>query len=408
MKEKITIKGDLRDLLELRRLTHERPQRIRAASSRPQGPPPINALAHRIHPAAQQLEIVAVRDETRAARTFRLAPDADAGATRCAVFRAGQYLSLKVDINGVRITRPYSICSSPDDALNGRFYEITIRRKEGGFLTEHIWNSWGEGTKIEASGPCGFFYYEPLRDSADLVGLAGGSGITPFRALMKDITTNHPEVRMTLLYGVRNAGEKMFAREFRDLSRESGGRVKAYFVASEPGDGWDGPTGFLTADLITSLAGPPEGKTFFICGPQPMYNFLDKELAAFNLPRRRVRREVFGELTDVTVFEDYPRELAGETFEIIVHAGRRVLTVPAKATESILVSLERAGLNPPSQCRSGECGFCNTILLNGGIFVSPENDGRRKAGIKYGYFHPCSSYPVSDLEIKLNPAMHAG
>jgi ferredoxin-NADP reductase len=408
MKQKISIKGDLRDLFELRRLIPERKQRINAASKRPLGPPPVNTLAAKIHPVVQHLEIVDVRDETPNARSFRLAPDPLAGTTRCAVFRAGQYLSLKVAVDGIHITRPYSICSSPDNAVNDRFYEITIRRKEGGFLTELIWNTWGKGTKIQASAPCGFFYYEPLRDSADIVGLAGGSGITPFRSLMRDLAANHPDARLTLIYGVRNAQEKMFHQEFQELENETVGRIKAYFVASEPGPGWDGPTGFLTAELISSLAGPPAGKTFFICGPQPMYNFLDKELAAFHLPARRVRREVFGELTDVTIFEDYPKELAGETFEITVHAGRRTMEIPAKATESILVSLERAGLNPPSQCRSGECGFCNTILINGGIYVSPENDGRRKAGLAYGYFHPCSAYPVSDMEIKLNPAAHTG
>ena len=400
MKTKATVKGNLQDLLAWRRLL----RRIRDASTRIPGSPPVNLLAERLHPAVQHLEIAAVRQETPAARTFRLVPDREAGATECAAFRAGQYLSLKVAVDGVRITRPYSICSTPADALDGRFYEITVRRKEGGFLTEHIWNTWGEGTRVDASAPCGFFWYEPLRDSRDIVALAGGSGITPFRAMARDFAANHPDVRFTLIYGVRHSGEKMFAEEFRKLGRDSGGRIRVFYVASEPDGAWDGPTGFLTADLITSLAGPAAGKSFFICGPQPMYNFLDRELAAFNLPPRRVRREVFGELTDVTIFEDYPKELAGEEFAITVHTGRASVTIPAKAAESLLVSLERAGLNPPSQCRSGECGFCNTILINGGIFVSPENDGRRKAGLRYGYFHPCATYPVSDLEIKLNTA----
>ncbi|MBW2369919.1 MAG: 2Fe-2S iron-sulfur cluster binding domain-containing protein [Deltaproteobacteria bacterium] len=66
-----------------------------------------------------------------------------------------------------------------------------------------------------------------------------------------------------------------------------------------------------------------------------------------------------------------------------------------------MVSLEKANITPPSKCRSGECGFCHSHLISGDIFVDPDNDGRRMADKKFKGFHPCSSYPVSDLEIEV-------
>ncbi|MBM4430257.1 MAG: hypothetical protein FJ026_07925 [Chloroflexi bacterium] len=105
-------------------------------------------------------------------------PGADAGTERLPFFRAGQYLSLKVAVDGVGVTRPYSIASAPYEALGkDGFYEMTIRQVADGFVTRHIWENWQVGTRVESSAPVGWFYYEPLRDAAKIVGLAGESGI---------------------------------------------------------------------------------------------------------------------------------------------------------------------------------------------------------------------------------------
>ena len=75
--------------------------------------------------------------------------------------------------------------------------------------------------------------------------------------------------------------------------------------------------------------------------------------------------------------------------------------IPAKATESVLVALERANLNPPSKCRSGECGFCRSLLISGDVYINPISDWRKAGDKKFNYFHPCASYPITDLEIKV-------
>ncbi len=76
-------------------------------------------------------------------------------------------------------------------------------------------------------------------------------------------------------------------------------------------------------------------------------------------------------------------------------------TVRAAAEETILAALERAGLAPDSQCRSGECGLCRSHLVSGEVFIKPEDDGRREADRRFGFIHPCATYPLSDLEIRL-------
>ncbi len=399
---KINVKGHIRDLLAFRRLVPARRKRIAKASPQPLEPGPVNRLAGRLHPQRQNLLISEVRDETPTTRTFRLIPDPESGTRELAYFRAGQYLSLKVDMNGNRITRPYSISSAPCEALGPEgFYEITIRRIEAGYLTPTVWNNWTTGTKIESSGPCGVFYYEPMRDAHEIVGLAGGMGVTPFCSMAKEIVHGDMNAALLLLYGSSDKDEIVYKAQLKELEEKSAGKFKVVHVLScDDAPLEDCEQGFITADLIKKYA-KPEDSSFFICGPQPMYEFVMKELKTFDLPAKRIRREVLGMTSDITREPGFPQEASEKRFQLEVHIGSLTTKISAQASEPVLVALERAGLAPPSQCRSGECGFCHAMLISGDVFVHPDRDGRRAADRKFGYIHPCASYPVSDLKISV-------
>ena len=399
---KVNVKGHIRDLLAFKGLVSRRKKRIARAPAAPMGLDPMNKLARRLHPDRQHLVIADVREETRTARTFRLVADPDAGpdGRELAYFRAGQYLSLKVAVDGVSVTRPYSISSAPFEALGaGGFYEITLRKEPDGFLTPHAWDNWTTGTRIESSGPCGTFYYEPLRDANKIVGLAGGSGITPFRSMAREIVGGDMDVELLLLYGSSDEDDILFTGEFKELEREAAGKVRVVHVLSCAEVSLAGcEQGFITADIIKKYA-DVNHSSFFICGPQAMYRFVERELATFDLPVRRVRREVFGPVKDVTQSPGFPQDVAGETFRLRVHVNGITAEIPARAVETVLVAMERANLAPPSQCRAGECGFCRSRLVAGDVYVLPEGDGRRAADRQFGYIHPCSSYPLTNLEI---------
>ena len=397
-KLEVTVKSNTKDLFAFTKLVAERQKRIERASSEPITRDPINDLARKIHPDAQYLVIKEIKDETKSTKTFKLVPDPESSAKELAIFRSGQYLSLKVKVNDVTITRPYSIASSPIDALNG-FYELTIKKEEHGFLTNYIWDNWKVGTKIESSGPEGFFYYEPLRDSKEIVGIAGGSGITPFRSIAKSIIEGLIDAKLTVLYGSSDEDDIIYYDEFQALEKESPDKIRFIHVLSCEVVSLEGcETGFITSGLIEKYC-DIKNSSFFICGPQIMYNFVDNEMAKFELPPKKIRREAFGEVKDVLSIPGYPQELAEKTFKVTVHVGNLSKEIPAIATESILVALERADFAPPAKCRSGECGFCRSRLVSGEIFISPISDWRRKADKKFNYFHPCSSYPTSDIEI---------
>jgi ferredoxin-NADP reductase len=270
-----------------------------------------------------------------------------------------------------------------------------------GFLTEHIWENWKEGDPVVVSGPAGFFYHEPLRDCQHVVGLAGGSGVTPFRSMIKDIIDDDLDLQMTLLYGTRCPDDIIFGEELMQLSSQAPEKISVHIFCSEPDDSWQGASGFLTNEIIQNIVGDVHGKSIFISGPPAMYLFLDEELKAFNLRKKMIRWEAFGEIKDIGIYPGFHQDLADKIMKITVNLGGQMQDISARACETILVSLERARIIPPSKCRSGECGFCRSRLVSGDIYVRPQNDGRRLADHKFGYFHPCASYPASDLKIEV-------
>ena len=396
----IIVKSNTRDLFAFTKLVPNRKKRFEKASSEPITKDPMNELAVRLHPIRQYLVISEIKDETKSTKTFKLTPDHDLNTKELAYFRAGQYLSLKVEVNEVGITRPYSIASSPSDALKG-FYEITIRKEEPGFLTGYIWDSWKVGTKVESSGPEGYFFYEPLRDLKQIVGLAGGSGITPFRSIAKEIVENKLDAKLTLLYGSSEEDDIIYYDEFKELEKKNPDKIKVVHVLSCEEVTLEGSElGFITSDIIEKYC-DVNNSSFFICGPQVMYNFVEKELEKFNLHHKRVRREAFGEIKEILSNPAFPQDVADKVFKIKAHIGSLIKEIPAKATESVLVALERANLNPPSKCRSGECGFCRSLLISGDVYISPVSDWRKAGDKKFNYFHPCASYPITDLEMKI-------
>ena len=92
----------------------------------------------------------------------------------------------------------------------------------------------------------------------------------------------------------------------------------------------------------------------------------------------------------------WPREVPGERKFQVNYKGKK--TVPARAAEPLMNSLERAGIVLPASCRSGECSLCRTKLAAGKVF-HPPGVKLRKSDRAFGYIHPCLAYPLSDLEL---------
>lgn len=136
----------------------------------------------------------------------------------------------------------------------------------------------------------------------------------------------------------------------------------------------------------------------FVCGPQAMYRFVDVEIEKLGLERKYVRHELFGEVHNPGEMDDYPGG-APDTVKITVSIRDETRTIDGSANDSILQTLEKHDITVPTSCRSGECGFCHSVLVSGKVYVPKAVDGRRKADLKFGGIHPCVTFPLSDVEI---------
>lgn len=351
---------------------------------------PLTVVASRLHPKRIALRVAEIIDETTSARTLRLAP-VDGELPH---FRAGQYVNVFVNVDGVHTSRPYSISSPP-----GRpHYDITVRRVPDGFVSSHLLDRVKVGDVLETTGPNGTLYYEPLMDTSQLVFLAGGSGITPFVSIIRDVNERQLPLGIHLIYGSRTPSDIIFGEELKKLERSSR-NLRVDFVISEPPDDWRGLSGLLDITLLSSIVGTTLGKTFYICGPAPMYPLCEAALADMGVPSRRIRREVYGPPADVAGESGWPPDVSTQAeFNVVEERSGRVFK--ARAGEPLMNSLERVGIVIPAVCRAGECSACRTRLLEGRVFV-PSRVQRRWSDEVAGYIHPCMTYPLEDLRIRV-------
>ena len=390
---KVSLIGAL-DMLRFKNMPKVREKAIQASSAAPL-PKTLttNEKAKQRHPARQEVVVADIRPNGADAKTIVLRTE---DGRPLAPYRAGQYVSVSIAIGGTVTTRSYSLCGSPAWAKRGE-YNITVKRDDAGFVSPYIQDNWQVGRKVTISGPQGHLYYDRIRDAKKVVALAGGSGITPFMGMAYAIRDGLEDFDLTILFGSRTEDGIVYKKELDEVCAACSKVHVVHVLSDEEKEGYE--HGFITAELIKKYGG--EEYSVFMCGPQAMYNFLDREIEKLGLRRKFVRRELFGMIKDPWNQPGYPEEIRGKTFALKVVQCGKEYSITASADEPLLTAIERAGIAAPSRCRSGECAWCRSRLLSGNVFVPEKTDGRRRADIDFGYIHPCSSFAMSDIVIEV-------
>ena len=345
----------------------------------------VNKVAKSLHPKEQRLIISRIEEHADIAKSYYFKSE-----TELAFFKAGQYLTFKLEIGNSVVTRSYSIASSPAAALNGE-YQITVKRIADGFVSDYILDNWNVGDEVVAYAPEGNMTYSPLRDAANIVAIAGGSGITPFLSLARAIDEGDEDCTLTLLYGCRTSNEILFKQELDSLSERNNKINVIYVLSHSDEEGYE--KGFVGADIIKKYA--PEGNySIFVCGPGGLYKFLETELPKLEKERKYIRFEVFSSGRKV---DEESKEF---NITVVNHGNESV--IKANSNETVLCALERAAIVVPARCHTGECGFCRSKLIKGKVYIPEGEDKRRIADMQFNFIHPCCCYPESDLVIRIN------
>lgn len=233
--------------------------------------------------AGFQLEVAEVIAETHDSRSLVLR--IPAGLEERFRYKPGQFLSFRVVVGGKRLTRCYSMSSSPDcDALP----KVTIKRVEGGRVSNWFNEQVRAGDLLDVLPPAGHFHLLP--GERDLVLFGGGSGITPVFSILKSALKTSRR-RIKLVYANRDEASVIFRDELRVLAKAHVDQLEVVHVL-------DSVQGFLSEGEVRQLVRGHAGAEFYICGPGPFMDTVERALRGAGEDAARIHVERFASPPD--------------------------------------------------------------------------------------------------------------
>jgi ferredoxin-NADP reductase len=327
---------------------------------------------HGFHP----LRIRRVVTETSEAVSLVLdVPPELAGAF---AYRAGQFLTFRVTIDGRRVLRSYSMSSSPEVDAE---LQVTVKRVAGGLVSNWIADSLAAGDALESTRPAGVFCLGAR--TGDLVAYAGGSGITPVFSLLKTAleTTDR---RVRLLYANRDRESAIFAGELDALSERHPGRLSIVHHFDVSG-------GFVEADAIRRHVGENTGEVF-ICGPGPFMDLVEQTLHGHGIDPACIHIERFTPGEALPDAEDSPEPVGTAATQVEIELEGKVQTTVHRPGTTILQTARQMGLTPPSSCEAGDCATCMGRLLEGSVSMR-NNNALTEEEVDEGWILTCQAVP---------------
>lgn len=349
----------------------------------------VQSAVVQLHPKRIALTVQEIIEDTPSTKTLRVV---SSNQHALPPFQSGQYVNLFVEIDGVQTARPYAISSSP---LQRDYYDITVKRAEGGFVSHYLLDQVSVGQTLSSSGPMGTFYHNPLFHGDDLVFLAGGSGSAPARSMILNMLERGLPQRFHLIYVNSYQDDVIFAEELRALAKQHE-QFRLTEIITRPNAGYSGLSGRLTEAGLQELLGSIGNKMFYICGPTPFNNHSLALLTGLGVARRRIRIEANGAPKAPNEQANWPAGVAMEDEVTIKVQGRG--SFRSKVGEPLLNALERHGYFAENACRSGECSLCRVKLVSGTVF-NPQEAHLRKSDQAFGWIYSCVAFPTSDIEV---------
>ncbi|MDX3907401.1 MAG: NO-inducible flavohemoprotein [Pigmentiphaga sp.] len=233
---------------------------------------------------ARAFRVARKEAESAEITSFYLVP-ADGGALLD--FTPGQYIGLKLSIDGTEIRRNYSLSAPP----NGREYRISVKRVGDGVASNYLHDHVGAGDTIEVFPPSGNFTLQA--SDKPLVLISGGVGITPTLAMLDAaLRTSRP---IHFIHCARNRAVHAF-RDYVDAAAAKFPRLKRFYCYDEYDSAAQRPdaTGWLTREQLEQWLPRERDIDVYFLGPQPFMRNVRRYLKELNVPEAQSRYEFFG------------------------------------------------------------------------------------------------------------------
>lgn len=384
------------------------------------------------------LMVAGIIEETHDAKTFRFVSSSPDKPLLFS-FKPGQFMTVSLNVDGKDVKRSYTISSSPS---RPNVIEITVKRVPGGVVSNHLNDNLKLGDQIKVRGPAGKFscFNYPSRK---ILGIAGGSGITPIMSMARWIVDTAADVDFTMLYSARTPRDIIFRREIEYLAtRHPGFRV--IVTVSGGGSGlepWLSLSGRIDERMLRLAAPDLDERHVFMCGPPQFMDAVKDTLKGMQFPIEKLHTESFGAGRVAAGTPVAPKPAAAPApaapapeprkpapgiapavsaapaprpsvpppaapvaaaapvgFQIVFKKSGK--SVQADGSIALLDLAEQNGIDIEYSCRSGSCGTCRTKCAPGGKVDMGSDYSLDADEERQGYVLACCAKPRSNLQVE--------
>jgi ferredoxin-NADP reductase len=328
---------------------------------------------------AGQLRVETIVTETPQVKTVRLA--SGNGSPLPFTFLPGQFLNIAFAIGGARMTRSYSISSSP---AARSYVELTVKREPRGAVSRHICDLVKIGDSIEAGGPVGTFTFTGT-EANSIVLIAGGVGITPLMSVTRYLTERSWPGDIFFIYAGSSEEDFIFRNAIADLAQRNP-RLHVTATLEKPSPEWNGPRGRISKELLMHSVPNLAMRRVHVCGPVPMLDAVKSLLREIGVPPENIKSEQFGAVkpaiaaaaTTATRIEPATGPLV--TFSKSNKAARLGIdrtgeqaALNTGSWQTILELSEELGIGIDFSCRIGVCGVCKVRMTAGEVDMAVQD-----------------------------------
>lgn len=346
-----------------------------------------------MNPKFHPLQVIDIKHETEDAVSIAFSiPDT---LTEAFSFYAGQYITIKANINGEEVRRSYSICAAPHE----KSLRVAIKRVENGIFSTWATNDLKIGDTLEVMTPSGNFKLVPsVTNQKSYVLFAAGSGITPILSIIKTILIEEPLSEVTLFYGNKGFSSIIFREELEALKNSFMKQFRLIHILSRESLGNVIQKGRIDDEKVSKLCSgflnPSAIDEVYVCGPEAMIHAVKNGLNAFGVPEKQIHFELFGtgyvkqEKKEIAI-----SDIVASKVTIILDDDRYELKLDSNG-KNILEAGYEAGADLPYACKGGVCCTCKAKIIEGTATMDI-NYALEKEEVEAGYILTCQAHPTS-------------
>jgi len=306
-------------------------------------------------------------------------------------FIAGQYITIRIILDGKELRRSYSICSSPED----NEFCVAVKEVQNGVFSNYATHKLKVGDTLEVSPPEGKFILQTATSHQKNYGaFVAGSGITPVIAMIKSVLIKETHSTFVLVYGNKSAEETIFKTEIDALKHRFSERFFVQYVFSKKIID-EAILGRIDKSIVNLIIKNKFKNTsfddFFLCGPETMIDVVTDTLKENNILLSKIHFELF---TSTYPSGTVPSKVLDGTTTITIILDDEETTFEMSKKQLILTAALDEGLDAPYSCQGGICSSCFAKVTEGNAIMD-KNTILSEEEIKDGFILTCQAHPTS-------------